>query len=71
MNRKDIMKDLLKLEVKKTRLLLDILPDQLGRYAKDGFDSFIDTLNEVTKESIEDRPKVDKEKGGLNKVSID
>jgi len=72
MDNKALIKELVKLEIMKTRLLLDILPGQVGRYAKEGFDSIIEVVNDVTKEYTENRPKDVKDReGGLNKVNIE
>ncbi len=67
-----LFKELVKLEILKTRLIMDILPGQVGRYAKDGFDSIIDAVNEVTKDYAEKRPKEEKAReNGINRVKID
>lgn len=72
MDNKRLIKELVRLEVMKTRLILDILPGQLGGHAKSGFDSFIEALNEVTKEYVDKHPKDEKGSGGqLKKVSIE
>ncbi|KNY29821.1 hypothetical protein [Pseudobacteroides cellulosolvens] len=72
MDNKALIKELVKLEIMKTRLIMDILPGQVGRYAKEGFDSIIDAVNEVTKEYAEKRPKEEKTReGGINRVKIE
>jgi hypothetical protein len=72
MDNKGLIKELVKLKIMKTRLILDILPGQLGSQAKRGFDSFIETLNDVTKEYVDKRPKEEKPgEGGINRVNIE
>lgn len=69
MKNRVLLKEFLQLEIKKTRLIIDLLPEGLSAPVKNGFDGFLGVLNEVTKEVIEKQPK--KAGDGINKINIE
>ncbi|HEY9060014.1 MAG TPA: hypothetical protein VIO64_05845 [Pseudobacteroides sp.] len=72
MDNKRLIKEIVKLEILKTKLILDILPGQLGSHAKMGFDSFLEALSDVTKDYVDKHPKEGKPKEDqLNRVNIE